>query len=208
MDEVKKLNRFTTLPVLLDLLQRKKLVLLDPELWEDRNDSEVIKHYKEKKSINKLFALCFSYGDETIHHWKAYSNGSCGCCIEFNAKELFKILEKINNVKHAKVEYKKLQDAEANGVPLDEMPFKKRWPYRCEEEYRIILETDTGNNFYEIDINLDIIQRITISQQMPEQIYQTIKNYLKKAKGDPDSKISRSTLYENKRWINSFKRNG
>ena len=38
--EPKKLNRFTTLPVLLDLLKRKRLVLLDPAVWEDKNDSE------------------------------------------------------------------------------------------------------------------------------------------------------------------------
>lgn len=33
--EIHKLNRFTTLPVLLDLLQRKKLVLLDPDKWDE-----------------------------------------------------------------------------------------------------------------------------------------------------------------------------
>ena len=60
--------------------------------------------------------------------------------------------------------------------------------------------------FFEIDIPLDIIKKITISQQMPEPIYSTIKNYLKDLKGNPDSRINRSTLYENKRWINRFKK--
>lgn len=47
--KITKLNRFTTLPVLLDLLQRQKLTLLDPKSWEDKNDSEIILEYKNKK---------------------------------------------------------------------------------------------------------------------------------------------------------------
>jgi len=109
-EPIKKLNRFTTLPILLDLLQRKKLTLLDPKPCDDKNDSEVILEYNDEK-------------------------------------------------------------------------------------------------YFEINIPLDIINRITISQQMPEPIYATIKNYLKDLKGNPESRISRSILYENKRWINRFKKN-
>ena len=68
--KIQKLNRFTTLPILLDLLERKKLTLLNPILWEDKNDSEIILEYKKRKNIKNLFALCFSHNDETIHHWK------------------------------------------------------------------------------------------------------------------------------------------
>lgn len=59
---------------------------------------------------------------------------------------------------------------------------------------------------YDIDIPLDIIKRITINQQMSETIYETIKEYLKNLNGKPNSRINRSTLYENKRWINRFKK--
>lgn len=207
-ETIKKLNRFTTLPVLLDLLQRKKLTLLDPKLWDDRNDSEVILEYKARKKIKNLFAVCLSCGDETVHHWKTFSNGNSGCVIEFNAPKLFKIINKIENLRHKKVVYKKLSEIEDKNTQLDieQMPFTKRWPYRCEEEYRIIVETNSKETFFEIDIPLDIINKITISQQMPEPIYATIKNYLKDLNGNAESRISRSTLYENKRWINRFKK--
>jgi len=203
-----KLNRFTTLPVLLDLLQRKKLTLLDPKLWDDKNDSEIILEYKKRKKIKNLFAICLSCGDETVHHWKTFSHGTSGCVIEFDAIKLFKIIDKIDNLRHGKVAYKKLSEMENRNAihDVNQMPFTKRWPYRCEEEYRIIVETNTKETFFEIDIPLDIIKRITISQQMPEPIYATIKSYLKDLRGNPDSRISRSTLYENKRWINSFKK--
>ena len=147
-ETIKKLNRFTTLPVLLDLLQRKKLTLLDPKLWDDRNDSEIILEYKKRKKIKNLFAVCLSCGDETVHHWKTFSNGTSGCVIEFDAVKLFALIDKIPNLKHQKVEYKKLSEIEDKDttIDVDQMPFTKRWPYRCEEEYRIIVENNNANN--------------------------------------------------------------
>lgn len=207
-DSIKKLNRFTTLPILLDLLERKKLTLLDPKLWDDKNDSEIILEYKRRKGLKNLFAVCLSMGDETIHHWKTFSNGTSGCLIEFDAKKLFSILGTVPNLRHKKVTYRKLADVEHKDtvIHLDDIPFTKRWPYRCEEEYRIIVESNNEDTFFEIDIPLDVVRKITISQQMPEPIYKTIKGYLKGLRGNPESRISRSTLYENKRWINTFKK--
>ena len=204
-NRIKKLNRFTSLPILLDLLQRKKLTLLNPRLWEDKNDIEVICEYQRRKSIKNLFALCFSHDDETVHHWKTFSHGTSGCCIEFDAIKLFNILNKISGLRHGKVNYKKISQITKSSVSTDKIPFTKRWPYRCEAEYRLIMETDKVGDFYEIEIPLNIINKITISQQMPKQIYNTIKKYLRSIKGDPESRINRSTLYENKIWINGFK---
>ncbi|RDI04535.1 DUF2971 domain-containing protein [Flavobacterium sp. AG291] len=204
---ITKLNRFTTLPILLDMLERKKLTLLNPRLWEDKNDSEIILEYKSRKGIENLFALCFSHDDETIHHWKTYSNGPSGCVIEFDAKKLFAILDEIPGLKHGKIIYKKIDDVSSKKrIELDDVPFTKRWPYRCEEEYRIIYETNEKMDFYEIEFPLSVIRKVTISQQMPEQIYNTIKKHLKGTAKDPDKRISRSTLYENQRWISGFKK--
>lgn len=200
-----RLNRFTTLPVLLDFLERKKLVLLDPKSWDDKNDTEVILAYKGKKGIEKLFALCFTHDYETIHHWKTFANGSSGCCIEFEADKLIQIFKKAK-LRHGIVEYKKINEATPNSFKLNQMPFIKRKPYECEQEYRIIWEGDTDANVFELDVPLDTINKITISQQMPEQVFITIENLLKKTFDDPEKRISRSTIYENKRWINSFKK--
>src|SRR5436190_8128623 len=161
---ISKLNRFTTLPILLDLLQRKKLTLLNPKLWEDKNDSEIILSYKEKKKIKNIFALCFSHNDETIHHWKTFSNGPSGCLIEFDANKLISLIDTVKGLRHGKVTYKKLSEIEKKKVPLKNLPFTKRWPYRCEEEYRLIMETSEDLDFYEIEIPLNFIRRITISQ--------------------------------------------
>ncbi|MEN5435772.1 hypothetical protein ABE545_19205 [Sphingobacterium faecium] len=91
-------------------------------------------------------------------------------------------------------------------MDTEEIPFTKRWPYRCEEEYRIIVENNDDNlSLFEIEVPLSIINKITISQQMPKQIYETIKANLNKVEGHESKRINRSTLYENARWLRKFK---
>lgn len=206
-NKIIKLNRFTTLPILLDFLKRRKLTFLDPKSWEDKNDTEIILEYKKRSNIKNLFAICFTHEDETIHHWKTYSNGSSGCVIQFDAKKIFAIVNKIPEIKHAKVEYRHISEMEnlVDATMINKIPFTKRWPYRCENEYRFIYETNSIVNSFELDIPISCITKITLSQQMPETIYETIKQHLRDLKQNPDGKISRSTLYENKKWINIFR---
>lgn len=204
----KILNRYTTLPVLIDLLRRKKLVLLSPDKWEDRNDAEVMLEYKKRRKLKHLYAVCLSEGDETVHHWTAFSNGSSGCCIAFDREKLLSAVSEVSGIRNGSVNYKKLKELKNEGIDIANMPFTKRWPYRCEEEYRIIFESKDASaasgGFYDIDINLKMIRKITINQRMPEQVYQTIKEYLKQEVKNPAQRINRSTLYENKIWISKF----
>jgi hypothetical protein len=199
------LNRYTTLPVLLDMLKRRKLVLLDPATWEDRNDSEIMLEYKNRKNLKSLLALCFSHGSETIHHWKTFADGISGCCIEFDRKSLIRRIRTLTGVRHRDVTYRKIKDLTTETIRLNDMPFTKRWPYRCEEEFRIIWEGDIEMPYYEIDFDLKLIKKITISQRMPKQVYSTIRKHLKTAFANPDQRINRSTLYENQTWIDKFR---
>lgn len=201
---MKKINRYTTLPVLLDMLKRKRLVLLDPASWDDKNDSAIMAEYKKRKNVEKLFALCCSQGDETIHHWRTFADGISGCCIEFSGPKLLELLGKIEGVRYSPVVYRKLKDLKEGAIEIGSIPFTKRWPYRCEEEFRIIWEGSNEKECFEIDLDLSIINRITISQRMPDPVYSTIRMYLKGAFPNPDKKISRSTLYQNDVWIGKF----
>ena len=200
----RKLNRYTTLPVLLDLLRRKKIVLLDPSTWEDRNDAEIILEYKKKKRTPNLFAICFSIGDETIHHWKTYADGISGCCIEFDENKLLSSFRRMKEVRWDDVTYKKIHEIEKMKVKIDRIPFIKRWPYRYENEFRIIWEGKTSRTTIDIDIDLHSINKITISQGMPSDVSASIKELLREEIKDPSKKINRSTLYENRGWIKAF----
>jgi hypothetical protein len=200
-----RLTRYTSLPVLLDMLKRKRLVLLDPSSWEDKNDADIVLEYKRRRKVQSLFAICFSYGDETIHHWKTFANGISGCSIDFDPIKLINLLETISGVKFGPVIYRKIKELRDNTISLESIPFTKRWPYRCEEEFRILWESRDEAPSYEIEFDLRLIRKITISQHMPNQIYQTIREYLRDTFKNPDQRISRSTIYQNKIWINKFK---
>ena len=43
------LNRYTSLPIALDILVRHRVTLLSPETWEDRNDAFYLERYREEK---------------------------------------------------------------------------------------------------------------------------------------------------------------
>ncbi len=202
----RKLNRYTTLPVLLDLLRRKKIVLLDPTTWEDRNDAEIILEYKRRKKISKLFAVCFSIGGGTVHHWKTYADGISGCCIEFDERKLLTCFHGIKEVRCGNVIYKMIEEVENEKIDLDRIPFIKRRPYRIEKEFRILWEGETDRKTIDVDIELDSISKITLSQGIPADVYTSIKQLLRGKINNPSTKINRSTLYENSRWIKAFKK--
>ena len=204
--ESRKLNRYTSLPILLDLLRRRKIVLVDPSTWEDRNDADIIKEYQNRKKVSKLFTVCLSIGDETIHHWKTYAGGNSGCCIEFDEKKLLASLQGIEGVRWGDVDYKKISEVLYNPIKLDNIPFTKRWPYRCDYEFRILWEGETSLDTMEIDIDLSSINRITLTQKMYDVVSKSIQELLREKLGNRSIKIVRSTLYENRRWIKAFEK--
>ena len=67
------LRRYTTLPFLLDILNKKCLTLLDPKNWEDKDDSYYIELYKKSLGLKSILVLCFTESVERYHHWKIYS---------------------------------------------------------------------------------------------------------------------------------------
>ena len=197
----RKLNRYTTLPVLLDLLTRKKLVLLDPNRWEDRSDAELIIEYKKIEHISKLFAICFCIGNETIHAWKAYAEGISGCCIQFDENKLIESLDGNRQIRYHDVMYCKTKKIYSNNIKL--MPFIKRWPYRIEREFRILWEGDIQENRTEIEINLDSISRITVSQDMPTSIKSLIREI---CYTNPTIQVNSSTIFRNVKFIETVKK--
>ncbi len=212
-----KLNRFTTLPVLLRMLKKKSLVFSDPKFWDDENDTELLEIYRKRKisscsqsePAKSLLALCFLKEHETIHHWKAFANGISGCCIEFDKTELIKLLfsrkNDGDNLRFGSVVYKRFE--EINDGTIDDcvemLPFIKRWPYRFEKEFRVIWEGDKNHHEIKIDNIETIITKITISQTMPSARFEKIKEKLRDI---ATIEINPSTVYRNEeKWIDVFK---
>ncbi len=202
----RKLNRYTTLPILLHLLRSSKLVLLDPSTWEDRNDSQIILEYKKRKRIPNLFAVCFSFGNETIHNWIAYASGIAGCCIQFDEQKLLNSFQNIKQIRWGEINYKTIRQIKENTIKPDQIPFTKRYPYRVEKEFRIIWEGKTKHTSIEVQIDLNCIEKITISQSMPDNVYEIIAELLRDELKKPKLQINKSTVFENNIWISSFKK--
>ncbi len=193
MSSIRKLNKFTTIPVLIYYLHNMRIPLLDPADWEDKNDSYTLLRYAKENNINKILATCFSMDDETIHHWKTFSPGSAGCCIEFNPSILEKVMVS-PGFRCGAVDYHKITSV--RDVPLKDLPFIKRFPYRIEHEYRVIYEGK------EKDVSMPFrgsqIRRITIAQSMPLPIFESNKAIL--ADILPGATIVRSTIYDSDKW--------
>jgi hypothetical protein len=150
--EIVKINRFTTIPFLLDFLLRKKLTLLNPSSWEDYNDRETVEAFKNRAGVSAVYALCLTYGNETVHHWNAFANGTSGCCIEFNPDKLFGILNGVQGVSHGKTSYMSIRNL--RDFSADELPYFKRLPFKPEKEYRIIATTnEPQKSAFDIEID-------------------------------------------------------
>ena len=203
--EFKKLNRFTTIPFAADLLLRKKLVLINPVFWEDFNDLATVEIFREVSKKQSIYALCLTDQNETIHHWNAFATGSEGCNIEFSPRKLFAILDQIDGLSHGKVQYTRIQDLKRSKFETAQLPYLKRDPYKNENEYRLIYTNDLEQQkLFEIDIDLSIIRRITITNKIPKDVFETTKAQLLAL--HPGLKIYQSTIYNNSVWINHFRK--
>ena len=144
--------------------------------------------------------------DETIHHWSAFAPGSAGCRIDFHMPTLISTIADKNGFRHGKVIYKKINKLRAGDLANEKRPFIKRWPYRIEQEYRIIFESsdkaDAVLKELPVPISMDSIRSITLNQDTPESVFNSVKKLLG---AKSEKRISRSTLFENKTWINKFK---
>lgn len=204
IDKLNKLNRFTTLPFVVDMLKRNKLTLLNPNFWEDYNDRETMNVYRKKVNANSIYALCLTHKNETIHHWNAFANGTSGCCIEFSPAKLIDILDK-NNISHGKTDYVRIRDLPNLTFDDKRIPFLKRYPFEPENEYRIIATSDDIQKAtFEIDIDLDIIRRITLSNKMPNTVFESNKQNLLEIAPTLKNKINHSTLFSNNNWMTHF----
>jgi hypothetical protein len=156
------LRRYTDIPALIYLLTEKQITLLDPESWDDKNDSHYLALYREKKKLRSVLALCFAQADEPYHHWRVFANGSGGVCIRFDHSELLKAVRQ-PGVRMKTVTYLTLEIRDRT-LAVSELPFLKRYPFENENEFRMIYESPTTKlTKLDIPVPLSSISRVTLS---------------------------------------------
>ena len=195
------LRRYTNLSATLHILQKKCLTLLSPSSWDDRNDAFFMAEFQTRSGAKSVLALCFAEAPETYHHWRVFSAGSEGVCLEFDKDKLRETEELDNRFTCKSVEYRTINVASKNGIAVADLPFVKRYQYKDEKEFRILfVDKDVIRDFEQLKISLDWIKRITLSPWMPKPLVKTVKSTLKGIKGCKELEVYRSTLIENERW--------
>ena len=195
------LRRYTSLAALLALLQDKKLTLLSPGLWEDRNDAFYMSQYKTRKNLKTLLALCFSESDETYHHWRVFTRGAEGICIHFKREDLLKALPIGRGLGAGQVAYRKIKDLPRFKPKLAQLPFLKRQPYGDECEFRLIYEDKMEEmETRAFAIPLRAIARVTLNPWLPPPLASAVKQAIKSTPGCAALKVYQTTLLENETW--------
>jgi hypothetical protein len=195
------LNRYTSLPIALDILFRRRVTLLSPETWEDRNDAFYLERYREKKNLGTLAAICFSARGETFHHWKVFSSGSSGVCIEFDKERLLKAFPGSKGFRHREMDYKLVKTVTENRPGVEMWPFLKRKAFKDESEFRIIYESRAAYQRTKlVDIDLGTINKVTLSPWLPELVTESVQALFKTIKGCEHLSVNRSSLIDNAGW--------
>lgn len=201
MTKQEYLRRYTNLPSLFDILRNDRITLLNPNTWDDRNDSFFIEQYKSKTKQQTVLGLCFTGKGETYHHWKVFSDGSSGVCILFKKDMLLNELMNSPGIRCDDVSYTNIKRLKNTFIEKSDMPFIKRLQYRDEKEFRIIYESKNEDLGYKhIGIDLSCIERITISPWVPEPLIAPLKKSIKEMCGSNKIKVWKTTLLSNDIW--------
>jgi len=198
---VASLRRYTNLAATISLLHAKQITLLNPATWDDKNDAYFMAEYKRLKGAKAVLALCFAERSETYHHWRVFSHGADGVCIEFDKHRLLSTFNRDVCISMGSVTYRTVKQLRASAINADQLPFLKRAPYKDEHEFRVIYtDRNDAAEYKRYDIELDWIFRITLSPWMSVTLVDAVRKTLRSIDGCSRVKIVRSTLVNNEKW--------
>ena len=197
----RSLRRYTNFPATLHILQNSCLTLLSPDSWDDRNDAFFMAEYKKRSAAKSVLALCFAEAHETYHHWRVFSAGFDGVCLEFDKAKLQETVKGDDRFTCKSVEYRTIDKAETSGITEVDLPFVKRFPFKDDHEFRILfVDRDEHRESERLNISLDWIKCITLRPWMPKPLENAVILTLKSIKRCNNLKVYQSTLIENERW--------
>ncbi|MGQ7245761.1 hypothetical protein ACUN9Y_00290 [Halomonas sp. V046] len=195
------LRRYTELPFLIDFLESKNITLLNPKYWDDRNDSYYLQQYGVATGLSSIYSLCLTETNETYHHWRVFSHGASGVCIEFHKGMFLDRVRQVEGLRAEPVIYRTLDDMRSKPPETEELPFIKRHAFGDEMEYRLfVARTNHETITLKIPVGLDTVSRIMLSPWLPKEVANQVKSALRAIRGCSKIKIYRSTLVENEAW--------
>lgn len=140
-------RRYMSIPALIDTLRRQKLAMLNPDSWDDRNDRLFMRLYKEHRKVGGLYGMCAALSGETYHHWKIFAGGASGACVVLRRRPLEAYLDQQQTdpgttIRYGEIRYLRLSEVKTlSPAHIGNFPFLKRYGFKDEDEYRIVIET-------------------------------------------------------------------
>lgn len=199
--------RYTDIPSVIDMLANRRITLLDPRKWEDKNDTAFLEIYRKRRGLSTLLALCLTETQETFHHWRVFSSGNSGACVVFKKERLLKAFGGVDGIRTGKVQYRKIEELELSRPRTQSLPYLKRHPYRDEKEFRIIYgAVGSEEQVRHFPIDLECIRRVVLSPQLHLGLTDAIRRQLRNIEGCGSLSITRTTLLDNPRWQKLAKR--
>jgi hypothetical protein len=195
------LRRYTDLPFLFDYLRTKELALLSPKSWDDKNDSFFVEQYAKARGFQSTYALCLAEAAETYHHWKVFTSGSSGVCIEFKKDELIAHALKVPGLRAESVTYKTIKALRESKPKPDQLPFLKRYAFGDEAEFRLfVARKEEFSAPIRFAVPANVVSRVVLSPWIPKSVSDQVKATIKEINGCKTLKVFRSTLIENEGW--------
>ena len=195
------LRRYTELPYLIDFLCTKELCLLSPKTWDDRNDAYYVDLYAKRANHTAVYALCLTEASETYHHWKVFSPGSSGVCIEFDKEHLINWAGTVERLRGESVKYRTLGKMRDQPPLFEELPFLKRHAFADEMEFRLFYACSEDQiKPKRFPIDLSIVRRIVLNPWLPRSVATHVKTAIQAIEGCSTLKVHKSTLVDNQAW--------
>lgn len=201
------LRRYTSLPVLIDMLVRNRLTIIGYDHWIDANDRRALELYKGKLRYGFVGAMCLTMAPETFHHWQIFAQGESGVCVVLDRPALERRLAGRPNFIAGAVEYVQLNAIDAiDAADIHRLPFLKRYGFRDEREYRLLgFAPDVGDSL-SVELTPDLIRRVTFSPATHPRIVDSLRTALRALPGWSGLRVGRSSLTANDTWLEALGR--
>jgi hypothetical protein len=193
------LRRYTDLPSAINIIRHKAITLLPPTTWDDRNDRHMMEAYKRSAKLETVLALCFAECAETYHHWKVFTSGASGVCIEFHTDKLIEALPR--SVAYSSMDYRTIKELNPDEIKLKDLPFVKRVGFVDEQEFRVVFTSQkTSFSTKDIQIPLSAIKRVVLNPWLHEELAESVTEMFFKLAGKVDLKVTQSALIDSPSW--------
>ena len=195
------LKRYTSLPVAIDVLVNRRLSLLSPASWQDRNDVATMEGYRRALGLGQVLAACFTQAPETYHHWGVFAGGHDGVRLDIDKTALLASLSDDPRYVWADVDYLTLRQMAARPLTAAQLPFLKRHAFRDEREFRLLFRSDDAAlALHHIPIDSSWVRGIALSPWLPDNLVDPVKAALRALPGCGHIRLLQTRLRDHAKW--------